>query len=213
MDVTWHVAARMAPGFMPHDEGLALHAAALTAAAVGALLEVGSYCGKSAVYLGAAARERGTVLFAVDHHRGSEENQPGWEHHDPALVDAGTGRVDTLPCFRRTLEDADLEGVVIAVVGPSVTVAAHWATTLGLVFVDGGHAPPVARADYRSWAPFVGLGGLLAFHDVFESPADGGQGPYEAWCQAVASGEFEPTATTGSLRVLRRVYEPTNART
>ena len=196
-------AARAAVGFMPDDEGLALFAAGREAAAKGPLLEIGTYCGKSAIYLGAAAREGGSVLYTVDHHRGSEENQAGWEHHDERLVDARTGRMDTLPFFRRTIEDAGLEDAVIAVIGHSPTVAAHWATPLGLVFIDGGHAFDVALADYEGWARFVVADGLLVFHDVFEDPADGGQAPYEVWQRAVADG-FTPVSTTGSLRVLRR---------
>jgi predicted O-methyltransferase YrrM len=196
-------AARAAVGFMPDDEGLALFAAGREAAAKGPLLEIGTYCGKSAIYLGAAAREGRSVLYTVDHHRGSEENQAGWEHHDERLVDARTGRMDTLPFFRRTIEDAALEDVVIAVIGPSPTVAAHWATPLGLVFIDGGHAFDVALADYEGWARFVVPDGRLVFHDVFEDPADGGQAPYEVWRRAVADG-FTPVSTTGSLRVLRR---------
>jgi predicted O-methyltransferase YrrM len=197
-------AARAAIGFMPDDEGLALHDAGLAAAAVGPLLEVGTYCGKSAVYLGAAARAGGTILYTVDHHRGSEENQPGWEWHDERLVDPRTGRIDTLPFFRRTMEAAGLEDVVVAVVGASTTVARHWATPLGLVFVDGGHAFDVALADYECWSAHVAPGGLLVFHDVFERPEDGGQAPYEVWQRAAASGRFVPVSTTGSLRVLRR---------
>src|SRR3954453_23389186 len=86
--------ARAAKGFMPDDEGLALHRAGRAGAAtgLGPLLEVGTYCGKSAVYLGAAARADGSLLFTVDHHRGSEENQAGWEHHDTSVVDVSTGR-------------------------------------------------------------------------------------------------------------------------
>ena len=198
-------AARAATGFMPDDEGLALHDAGLDAAAVGPLLEVGTYCGKSAVYLGAAARAGGTVCFTVDHHRGSEENQAGWEFHDERLVDPRTGRMDTLPFFRRTMEDAGLEDVVVAVLGSSTTVAAHWGTPLGLLFIDGGHAFDVALADYERWSGHVAPGGLLAFHDVFERPEDGGQAPYEVWKRAAGSGRFDPVSTTGSLRVLRRV--------
>jgi predicted O-methyltransferase YrrM len=203
VDPSLLVAARAALGFMPDDEGLALFEAGRAAAARGPLLEIGTYCGKSAVYLGAAAREGGTVVFTVDHHRGSEENQAGWEHHDPSLVDPRTGRTDTLPRFRRTIEDAGLEGVVLAVVGPSSTVAAHWATPLGLVFVDGGHALDIALADYEGWSTHVVVDGLLVFHDVFEDPADGGQAPFRVWERAVADG-FVPVSTTGSLRVLRR---------
>jgi len=195
--------AREAKGFMPDDEGLALHEAASEAARVGPLLEIGSYCGKSAVYLGAAARAGDTVLFSVDHHHGSEENQAGWDHHDPELIDSDTGRMDTLPFFRRTVERAGLEDAVVAVVGDSSTIARHWRTPLGLVFIDGGHALDVVLADYEGWSPRVAPNGLLVFHDVFEDPADGGQAPYEAWKRAVGDG-FAPESTTGSLRVLRR---------
>jgi MMP 1-O-methyltransferase len=204
MDARLVEVARAAKGFMPDDEGLALNAAGRDAAAVGPLLEVGSYCGKSAVYLGAAARAGRNLLFSVDHHRGSEENQAGWEHHDPDVVDPATGRMDTLPFFRRTIERAGLEEVVVAVVGDSSAIAAHWRTPLGLVFVDGGHALDVVLADYEAWSPHVAAGGVLVFHDVFEDPRDGGQAPFDVWKRAVASGMFTPVSTTGSLRVLRR---------
>jgi len=192
-----------AKGFMPDDEGLALHAAGVAGGAVGPLLEIGTYCGKSAVYLGAAAREVGTVCFTVDHHRGSEENQAGWDHHDLDVVDPETGRMDTLPFFRRTIQSAGLEDVVVAIVGYSIPVAHAWRTPLGFLFIDGGHAEDVAMADYAEWSPFVVSGGVLAIHDVFEDPADGGQAPFHVWQRAAAEG-FEPTSATGSLRVLRR---------
>jgi predicted O-methyltransferase YrrM len=197
--------ARAAKGFMPDDEGRALHAAALEAAgrAPAALLEVGTYCGKSAVYLGAAAREAGTVLFTVDHHRGSEENQAGWDHHDLEVVDPVTGRMDTLPFFRRTIEAAGLEDCVIGVVGHSAAVAAAWATPLAFVFVDGGHSESIAMADYQGWARHIAPGGLLAVHDVFERPEEGGQGPFHVWQRAVSDG-FVPHSVTGSLRILAR---------
>src|SRR6476469_10511575 len=207
MDDALRKAAEAARGFMPPDEGLALHDAAAATAIDGPFLEIGSYCGKSAVYLGAAARERGTVLFTVDHHRGSEENQAGWEHHDPEVVDPRTGRMDTLPFFRRTIEDAGLEDAVVALVGDSPTVGRFWQTPVGLLFIDGGHAEDVAMADYDGWARFVAAGGVLAIHDVFEDPADGGQAPFRVWQRAVAEG-FTPLATTGSLRTLRRERVP-----
>ncbi|MDQ3569144.1 MAG: class I SAM-dependent methyltransferase [Actinomycetota bacterium] len=192
---------------MPEDEGLALHRAGLEAAAsrAGPLLEIGTYCGKSAVYLGAAAHTGGTMLFSVDHHRGSEENQAGWEHHDPELVDPVTGRMDTLARFRRTLEEAGLERSVVAVVGESSAVAAHWRTPLSLVFIDGGHGPGPAWADYHGWAPHLAVGGLLVIHDVFPDPAAGGRPPYELWCRAKTSGAFADQWACGSLRALRRV--------
>lgn len=201
-------AALAARGFMPADEGDALHAAALEAGAAvpGApFLEVGSYCGRSTIWLGAAARACGTTLLAVDHHRGSEENQAGWEHHEPDLVDPAVGKMDTLPIFRRTVHDAGLEDVVVALVGLSPTVAAVWSTPLAFLFVDGGHGVEPARADYAGWTPHVAPGGTLAIHDVFPDPADGGRPPYEEiYLPALASGRFEERSATGSLRILTR---------
>jgi len=199
--------ARRARGFLPEVEGAALYRAGRAGAASGPLLEVGTYCGRSAVYLGTAAAEAGTVLFTVDHHRGSEELQPGWEHHDPTVVDAATGRIDTLPHLRRTIEEAGLEDVVVAVVGDSPTVGRLWGTPLGLLFLDGGHGAAIAAADDEAWTGHVAPGGLLAIHDVFPDPADGGRPPYEVYRRALAGGRFAEVAEAGegSLRVLRRI--------
>ena len=194
--------AQRVKGFMPHDEGLALYRAGCEAAAFGPLVEIGSYCGKSAVYLGAAASEVGGVLFTIDHHRGSEEMQSGWEHHDAELVDERTGRMDSLPLLRETLAAAGLEDSVVAIVGDSVTVASSWGDA-ALVFIDGGHGTEVAHADYDAWSPKVAPGGLLAIHDVFPDPADGGRPPYEIWLRALEDG-FTEHAAHCSLRVLRR---------
>lgn len=206
MTPEWQRAAEAARGFMPPDEGLALHEAAVMVPEGGSpMLEIGSYCGKSAVYLGAAAQARGTVLFALDHHRGSEENQPGWEWHEPDLVDPHTGRIDTLPRFRRTVHDAGFEDSVVALVGDSPTVGRHWAIPLSLLFIDGGHGSEPAHRDFETWTPWVEPDGLLVIHDVFPDPADGGRPPYEIYCRALDSGRFADVSATGSLRVLRRV--------
>ena len=202
MDDLLRKAAEAARGFMPPDEGVALHDAAVAVAIDGPFLEIGSYCGKSGIYLGAAARQRGTVLFTVDHHRGSEENQPGWEYHEPDLVDPAVGRIDTLPFFRRTIHDAGLEDVVIAVVSDSPTLARFWTTPLAFLFIDGGHGPEPAHRDYELWTPKIAPGGTLAIHDVFPNPADGGRPPYEIYCRALESGRFDEVSATGSLRVL-----------
>jgi predicted O-methyltransferase YrrM len=209
MDPSLREHALAARGFMPPDEGDALYAAAVAAGtAVPGLpfLEVGSYCGRSTVWLGAAARACATVVFAVDHHRGSEENQPGWEWHDPSVVDPAIGKMDTLPFFRRTIHDAGLEDEVVATVGQSPHVARAWATPLAFLFIDGGHGVEPARLDYELWTPHVAMGGTLAIHDVFPDPADGGRPPYEQiFVPALESGRFRLESATGSLRVLRRV--------
>ena len=197
--------ARAAKGFMPDDEGLLLHRYARERLPHGPILEVGTYCGKSAIYLGAAAAAKvGGTVVTVDHHRGSEENQAGWEHHDPTLVDPELGLMDTLPVFRSTLARAGLEQHVVAVVGRSTTVAALWSTPLSMLFIDGGHAEEHAQNDYTGWARWLMPGGLLVIHDVFADPAEGGQPPYHVFLRALDSGSFEEVEALGSMRVLRR---------
>jgi len=198
--------ARAAKGWMPEGEGRLLFEEALRCLPHGPAAEIGTYCGKSAVYLGAAARELGTgTVFTVDHHRGSEEIQPGWEHHDPEVFDAETGRMDTLPFLRRTLARAGLEEQVVAIVADSARVAAHWRTPLSLVFIDGGHGEEPAQQDYTGWARWLRSDGSLLVHDVFERPEDGGQAPYHVLRRALDSGDFAEATACGSMRVLRRV--------
>ena len=207
MDEALRQAAEAATGFMPPDEGLALYEAAVKAAADVPGLpfgEVGTYCGKSTVYVGAAARSGGTVVVTVDHHRGSEENQPGWEWHDTSLVDAEVGRLETLPTFRRTIAGAGLEDSVVAIVGRSEQVGRDlWSKPLAFLFLDGGHTEEQAQADYEAWAPHLAPGGTLVVHDVFPDPADGGQAPWHVVERAVSEGYVE-VSVTGSLRVLQR---------
>jgi MMP 1-O-methyltransferase len=207
--------ARATRGFMPDDEGEALLAAALRAGEAelaGALpttfVEIGAWCGKSSQYIGVAAESTGAILYSIDHHRGSEENQAGWEHHEADLVDPDLGQIDTLLHWRRAISTSGLEQSVVGVVGESTAVAARWSQPLAFCFIDGGHGEEPAWADFRGWAPRVAVGGWLAIHDVFPNPADGGRPPYELFCAALDSGEFVEDGECGSLRVLRRVKQP-----
>ena len=192
-------------GFLDKLEGEALYRAAAEVAGKGPVLEIGSYCGKSTVYLGAACQRLGSVLYALDHHRGSEEHQVGEEYHDPQLYDAEAGRMDSLREFRRTLQRAQLEDTVVPIVAPSALAARYWNTPLAMVFIDGGHSMEAALNDYRCWAPHILRGGWLAIHDVFPNPADGGRPPFEIWQLACASGLFEPLPLINTLGLLRRI--------
>ncbi|GAY16041.1 class I SAM-dependent methyltransferase [Mycobacterium sp. shizuoka-1] len=197
--------AEQVVGFMPADEGRALYDAAIRYLDGGVAVEIGTYCGKSTVMLGAAAAATGSVLYTVDHHHGSEEHQAGWEFHDTSMVDPVSGRFDTLPTFRRTLDAADLEDTIVAVVGKSPVVARGWRTPLRLLFIDGGHSETAAQQDFDGWAKWVEPGGALVIHDVFPDPRDGGRPPYHIYCRALDSGHFTEVGSAGSLRVLERV--------
>ena len=191
-------------GFMPADEGRALYDAAVTYLGDGVGVEIGTYCGKSTVMLGAAAQQTGGVLYTVDHHHGSEEHQAGWEYHDASMVDAVTGLFDTLPALRHTLDAAGLDEHVIAVVGKSVIVAKGWRTPLRLLFIDGGHTEEAAQRDFDGWARWVDVGGALIIHDVFPNPDEGGQAPFHIYRRALDTGAFREVVATGSMRVLER---------
>lgn len=194
-------------GFLDPAEGEALFRHALNAALAGPCLEVGSYCGKSTVYLGTACKAVNSILYAVDHHRGSEEHQPGEEYHDQSLYDADENLVDTFRDFRRTLRMANLEQHVVPVVAPSQVASRKWATPLGMVFIDGGHSMDAAQTDYRSWTRFIVPGGILAIHDLFPDPSAGGQAPITIYRLALASGLFEELPGVKTLGLLRRINQ------
>jgi MMP 1-O-methyltransferase len=195
--------AEAATGFMPPGEGRALAEAAARYAQTGPILEIGTYQGKSTIYLAAGAKTANQVVITVDHHRGSEEHQPGWEYHDPSLIDQSAGRIDTLPKLREALYKTGLEEDVVVVVARSQQLARVWAKDLGMLFIDGGHTEEQAQADYRSWVHHVAPHGALAIHDVFPDPDDGGQAPYHVYLRALQDG-FVQTEVTGSLRILER---------
>lgn len=191
-------------GFLDDDEGRCLYEIALEASQSGPCLEIGSYCGKSTIYIGTACKINRSILFSIDHHRGSEEQQPGQPYFDPALFDPEIGRMDTFREFRKTIEKAGLEDTVVAIVSPSELTARQWATPVSMVFIDGGHTAEAALADYDCWGPHIMPGGYLLIHDIFEDPAEGGQAPREIYHRARSSGQFDPLLMVKTLGVLRR---------
>ena len=192
-------------GFLAEDEGMRLCELAKEATRLGPCLEIGSYCGKSTVYIGTGCKENRGILFSIDHHRGSEEQQPGEEYYDPDLLDPDTGLIDTFKYFRKTVAQAALEDTVVSIVSKSEVVARCWSTPLGMVFIDGGHSFESAFTDYASWGSHIVPGGFLAIHDIFQDPTKGGQAPYNVYKLALSSGLFEACPMVNTLGVLRRI--------
>ncbi|MDF1590855.1 MAG: class I SAM-dependent methyltransferase [Desulfobacterales bacterium] len=191
-------------GFLDPEEGQCLYDMARKASKRGPCLEIGSYCGKSTVYIGTACRENSAILFSIDHHRGSEEQQPGEAYFDPELFDHNTDRVNTFEFFRKTIEMAGLDETVVAMVCQSAVAARMWNTPLSLVFIDGGHSYDAALGDYQAWMPHLKPGGYLLIHDIFEDPAEGGLAPYKVYSLALASGRFREIARMKTLGVLKK---------
>lgn len=195
-----------AKGFLGDAEGMRLYELARWSSRSAPCVEIGSYCGKSGLYLGEGCRETGRYpLFTIDHHRGSAEQQPGEDYFDPALWDARGGSATTLQQLTRNIRRAGLDDWVIPMVAESRAVGRHWPdATLSLVFIDGGHSEEDAMADYCTWGRCVRPGGYLCVHDVFPNPADGGQAPYHILCEARATGAWDHEETVETLAILRR---------
>ena len=191
-------------GFLYEDEGRCLYEIARKASRLGPCLEIGSYCGKSTIYIGAACKTNNGILFSIDHHRGSEEQQPGQAYFDPGLFDPKIGRPDTFQEFRKTIEKADIEDTVVEMVCRSDVAARLWATPLGMVFIDGGHTAEAAITDYECWVRHILPGGYLLIHDIFKDPAEGGQTPYHIYNQALSSGHFDSLPMIKTLGMLQR---------
>jgi predicted O-methyltransferase YrrM len=192
-------------GFLDEEEGRCLYEMALEAGPLGPCLEIGSYCGKSTLYLATACQKSNSILYSIDHHRGSEEQQPGEEYCDPDLLDPLTGAVDTFKVFRSTIERGGLEETVVPIVSRSEVAARLWATPLSLVFIDGGHSMEAASTDYNAWAGHILPGGFLLIHDIFTDPSEGGQAPYHIYKLALESGLFKKVKMVKTLGVLKRV--------
>lgn len=195
---------RQLKGFLDTVEGDALYAIARKASKLGPCLEIGSYCGKSTICIGTACRETNSTLFTIDHHTGSEEQQPGEEYFDPELFDFKTFQVDTFTTFRETLRQGDLLDTVVPLVCRSHVAARQWETRLAMVFIDGGHAAETVRLDYDAWAHHLMPGGYLVFHDIFPDPEEGGQAPYDMYRAALSSGRFHEEPMVKTLGILHR---------
>ena len=192
-------------GFLDHKEGICLYNYALNSSKKGPILEIGSYCGKSTIYLATAAKEYNGCVYSVDHHTGSEENQVGWEYHDIELFDEETGRINSFPEFMRNLRKANLLDTVVPVVSDSSLVSRYWKIPLSMVFIDGGHTMEAALNDFNNWKDKIIKGGILAIHDVFPNPDDGGRPPYEIYRKALSEKNFKEVEAVKSLRLLEKL--------
>ena len=192
-------------GFIDHNEGICLYNYALNSSKKGPILEIGSYCGKSTIYLATAAKEYSGCVYSVDHHTGSEENQVGWEYHDIELFDEETGRINSFPEFMRNLRKANLLDTVVPIVSDSSLVSRYWKIPLSMVFIDGGHTMEAAFNDFNNWKDKIIKGGILAIHDVFPNPDDGGRPPYEIYRKALSEENFKEVEAVKSLRVLEKL--------
>lgn len=195
-----------AKGFLAEAEGMALYELAAEASRSAPCLEIGSYCGKSSIFLAEGCRSAGRhPVFCLDHHRGSAEQQPGQPYFDPELFDLAEGVFTTLQHLIRNIRRAGLDDWAIPIIADSARLSPLWPdASLSLVFIDGGHSEEDVGQDYHGWSGKLIPGGYLCFHDIYPNPADGGQAPYRLFEFAKTTGTWDYIKLVGSLGVLRR---------
>ena len=187
-------------GFMPKHEGIALTKWSEKFSSIGPIMEIGSYCGKSAIYLSKGAILNDQLVYTIDHHFGSEEHQIKEEYFDSEIFDYKNQRVNTLPLLIKNINKIQVKNIV-PVVSNSVDIASKWNAKLGMVFIDGGHSFKAANNDYVSWSTKIKKNGALVIHDIFENPDEGGQAPFEIFQKALKNN-FEVYERVDTLACL-----------
>ena len=186
--------------FMPKHEGIALTKWSEKFSSIGPIMEIGSYCGKSAIYLSKGAILNDQLVYTIDHHFGSEEHQIKEEYFDSEIFDYKNQRVNTLPLLIKNINKIQVKNIV-PIVSNSVDIASKWNAKLGMVFIDGGHSFKAANNDYVSWSTKIKKNGALVIHDIFENPDEGGQAPFEIFQKALKNN-FEVYERVDTLACL-----------
>ena len=190
-------------GFLDHKEGEALYIYCKKFCVQGIAVEIGSYCGKSACYLGQACKENNSYLYSIDHHRGSEEQQLGQEYFDEEIYDHKQERVDTLPFFLKNIATHNLEEFIKPLVMDSESASKIVENNINMIFIDGSHTFNSARNDYEWWKNKIREGGILAIHDIYDSESEGGQAPKEIYLRSLSEG-FKLVERVKSLVILEK---------
>lgn len=172
-------------GFLDLNEGIALYKEVKRVSKNNFCVEIGSYCGKSACFIGQACKENGSLLITIDHHEGSEEQQLGELYFDPEVYDEKLGRVNTLPLLKKNIAKFNLDNVVKPLVMDSISASRIVDNNADLIFIDGSHTFESAESDYELWKNKIRKGGILAIHDIYDSEEEGGQAPNKVFKQSL----------------------------
>jgi MMP 1-O-methyltransferase len=175
-------------GWLSDEQGCALFEAAAAATGRGHIVEIGSWKGRSTVWLAAGARLRGAKVYAVDPHIGSRE--------DPQAA--------TLAEFRENLARAGVADHVEPLVMTSAEAVRVIDGEIELLFIDGDHSYEGVRRDAALWLPRLVEGGTVMFHDVGTA---GYSGPRRVFRRSICwSAGFEGIERVGSMVLARRTH-------
>ena len=137
-------------GWLSGKEADLLYRLAKNCTGRGAIVEIGSWKGKSTTCLALGSRAgAGMKITAIDPHTGSSEH----------------GDVHTFEEFQRNIRRNGVEDLVEPIVKPSADVAREWKGPVELLWIDGAHEYEFVLEDLLLWEPHVIEGGVIAFHD------------------------------------------------
>ncbi len=150
-------------GFLDDFHGYALLLLARDGPGIGAIVEIGSFMGKSTCWLAIGSLEGNREkVVAIDHFEGSEEHQADGTAQSEAIVSTGT----SYPQFLENIKKVGVADHVVPFKGSSQEAAKDWEGPIRLLFIDGDHSYEGCKRDFWLWAPFVVPGGIIAIHDV-----------------------------------------------
>lgn len=145
-------------GYLWRREGALLARLASLVPGDQAIVELGSFKGKSACYLARGSKVGdGARVHAVDL----------WDLGGQGeYVHLGFDLAETFETFERQVAAAKVKTMVTAHKGASTDVAATWSgPPIGLLFIDGDHRYHAVKADLEAWLPHCAPGAWVAFHD------------------------------------------------
>jgi predicted O-methyltransferase YrrM len=146
-------------GWLELSEGELLYDLAKGCRGTGAIVEIGSWKGKSTVWIAQGSKKGSrTKVFAVDPHVGSPEHQ------------AAEGSVWTLREFEENMRKTGCSDIVEPIVKTSEAAAPGINMPVEFVFVDGAHEYEMVKLDFELWFPKLIEGGIVAFHDTIGWP-------------------------------------------
>lgn len=178
--------ARDVPGFLAENEFRALAMLAVAAPSEGALVEIGSFKGKSTLALASVAARYGLGrVVSID------------PHTSPAITDASlSGQSSSYDDFLATLRSAGLEEQVEIHRAMSHEVGQGWNRSIRLLWIDGDHTYAGAKEDFDLFAPHLTAGSVVALHDTLHPY----EGPIRVFVEDILqSDDFGPAGFVHSL--------------
>jgi len=143
-------------GWLSFEEGKFLYETAKGISGKGVIVEIGSWKGKSTVWLAKGSQAGKKVkVYAVDPHTGADEQKIQYGNE-----------IWTFEEFKGNIKKAGIENLVVPIVKTSEEAALGWdGEPIELLWIDGAHDYEFVKKDFDLWSKYIVEEGIIAFHD------------------------------------------------